>query len=656
MAFMPTRGGRGPSTPIIFVPTLNDLVLSGALVAGVASTGTILNATTGSVIASTVPGLTVNSPARTYSYNGAGSAGSVQGLTETLAGATFSPRNNTVTIVSASIPAFTSNPSISPTSGNTATTFTAIDGAMSNGGAVLGRRWVLNGTSIGTGTTIVPGAQGSLVLENTGTGNVLATSTAITVTATGTPTPTPMPTPTFSTVAVNQPASMGFSWHEMHPLISTDGNSVILNASDEEGNARSLKVNRLTGQATADKLFLPRQWVKDDHHAMSELKHSAGPRLLAMAGHAARYAAGAIINEIAIYRASDGLWDSYSTDRNAGSPNVIIITLPTSRIPNYLQLYEIPAGLPNAGRILLYYNDDNNAVWPFIMSDDLGLTWVENRPFMGRSSSGWGGNVPQLYSRIDWDDMYTGPSPVTGAFTSTFVPAYGYLHPNCPGGAQCRFTWIDLATGRGHSPDNGNAVNSGASIYTTGSIGTPMVSLPLASNPAAQNVRVPATGRTQRVNYVFKGLVYTTDMMQDMATDCRHVINKKVNGVRTDFDLGPCGVPFWDASGYCPDLQPGFDPHSGDLAYRVTNGGVTKNAGGKLERLHWPNGIENGNVQSQVLWEAGKNGVPANLIAARFFPVRGAQATGVVGFLMTFTSYVRYEDWTGGQFYAIIRS
>ncbi|WP_242115517.1 hypothetical protein [Sphingomonas lacusdianchii] len=189
MAFMPTRGGRGPSTPIIFVPTLNDLVLSGALVAGVASTGTILNATTGSVIASTVPGLTVNSAARTYSYNGSGSVGSAQGLVETLAGATFSPRNNVVTVVSASIPAFTSNPSISPSNGDQNTTFTAIDGAMSNGGTVSARRWLLNGTSIGTGTTIVPGAPGSLVLENTGTGNVKATSTAVTVASTGTPTP-----------------------------------------------------------------------------------------------------------------------------------------------------------------------------------------------------------------------------------------------------------------------------------------------------------------------------------------------------------------------------------------------------------------------------------------------------------------------------------
>lgn len=166
---------------------LNDLVLSGALVAGVASNGIILNATSGSLITSSISGLTVNSASRTYSYNGSGSAGSVPGLTETLAGATFSPRNNFVTIVSASVPAFTSNPSISPSNGDQSTTFAAIDGAMSNGGTVSARRWLLNGTSIGSGTTIVPGAPGSLVLENTGTGNVKATSTVITVAATGNP-------------------------------------------------------------------------------------------------------------------------------------------------------------------------------------------------------------------------------------------------------------------------------------------------------------------------------------------------------------------------------------------------------------------------------------------------------------------------------------
>jgi hypothetical protein len=161
-----TRGRRGSGLAAPYVPALGDLVLSGALIAEVPSSGTILNASTGSTITSSVSGLTVNSTARTYSYNGSGAVGSTNnGLTESLAGATFSPRGNVVTIVSAAVPTFTSNPSISPQGGNVGGTFSGIDGAMSNGGSILSRRWLLNGTSIGSGTTIVPAAAGSLVLE-----------------------------------------------------------------------------------------------------------------------------------------------------------------------------------------------------------------------------------------------------------------------------------------------------------------------------------------------------------------------------------------------------------------------------------------------------------------------------------------------------------
>jgi len=199
-----TRGGRGPGNASPYVPALGDLVLSGALVVGVASSGTILNATAGSAIASTVSGLTVNSAARTYTYNGSGAAGSTNnGLTETLAGATFSPRGNVVTIVSSAVPAFTSNPSISPQGGNVGGTFSGIDGAMSNGGSILSRRWLLNGTSIGSGTTVVPNSAGSLTFENTGTGNVIATSTAVTVAAVS---PTLALSPTSPSVASNAAA------------------------------------------------------------------------------------------------------------------------------------------------------------------------------------------------------------------------------------------------------------------------------------------------------------------------------------------------------------------------------------------------------------------------------------------------------------------
>lgn len=116
--------------------------------------------------------------------------------------------------VAAAIPAasFTTQPSISPTSGNVGATFTATDGTVSNG-SVTGRRWLLSGTLIGTGTTVVPVTSGSLVLENTGVGTngatITATSTAATVNAVQTPTPTPAPTLPMFSAAVQAVKSKG---------------------------------------------------------------------------------------------------------------------------------------------------------------------------------------------------------------------------------------------------------------------------------------------------------------------------------------------------------------------------------------------------------------------------------------------------------------
>lgn len=87
-------------------------------------------------------------------------------------------------------PVFVVQPSISPTSGQVGTTFTANDGQASNATS-YSRRWLLDGTSIGTGTTVVPVVAGSLVLEVTAenvAGMVTATSQAVTVAATPTPT------------------------------------------------------------------------------------------------------------------------------------------------------------------------------------------------------------------------------------------------------------------------------------------------------------------------------------------------------------------------------------------------------------------------------------------------------------------------------------
>lgn len=99
-------------------------------------------------------------------------------------------------------PAFTTQPSISPTSGTAGTTlFTATDGVASNSTG-LTRRWLLGTTPIGTGTTITPSSAGSLTLEVTATGaggTTIATSAAVTVAAA----PAPLYAPTSFALASN---------------------------------------------------------------------------------------------------------------------------------------------------------------------------------------------------------------------------------------------------------------------------------------------------------------------------------------------------------------------------------------------------------------------------------------------------------------------
>lgn len=58
-------------------PPLKPLATSGPLILLSPSSGTILNATAGSTIVSNIPGLTVDSVARTYTWSGVGIAGLV---------------------------------------------------------------------------------------------------------------------------------------------------------------------------------------------------------------------------------------------------------------------------------------------------------------------------------------------------------------------------------------------------------------------------------------------------------------------------------------------------------------------------------------------------------------------------------------------------
>ncbi|MGJ3630228.1 hypothetical protein AB5I41_31530 [Sphingomonas sp. MMS24-JH45] len=79
----------GLSIVISATITLGNLTLSGALQAGTASSGTIGGDLAGSAIMSNLTGLTVNSGARTYTFDGSAAAGSFgNALTETDARAT----------------------------------------------------------------------------------------------------------------------------------------------------------------------------------------------------------------------------------------------------------------------------------------------------------------------------------------------------------------------------------------------------------------------------------------------------------------------------------------------------------------------------------------------------------------------------------------
>lgn len=86
-------------------------------------------------------------------------------------------------------PAFTSQPSVSPSSGQTGSTFTATPGIVSNG-SITSRQWLLNGSSISTGTTAVPSAAGTLTYQEFATGAGGSASSAVqSVTVTAPPAP-----------------------------------------------------------------------------------------------------------------------------------------------------------------------------------------------------------------------------------------------------------------------------------------------------------------------------------------------------------------------------------------------------------------------------------------------------------------------------------
>lgn len=141
------------------VPTiiLTTLSLSGALQIGVATSGTIIGATAGSIITGNIPGITINTLNRTYSGTPTGTEATItDGLRETLLGASNSGRLSTIVVAAAAVVAPTLNAlSLSSTSGivGTAKTITILG---ATGGSVISGT-VPDGMTLNSGARTITG-------------------------------------------------------------------------------------------------------------------------------------------------------------------------------------------------------------------------------------------------------------------------------------------------------------------------------------------------------------------------------------------------------------------------------------------------------------------------------------------------------------------
>ncbi|WP_031394160.1 LamG-like jellyroll fold domain-containing protein [Sphingomonas sp. STIS6.2] len=95
-------------------------------------------------------------------------------------------------------PAFTTQPSISPTSGTAGSTvYAATPGTVSNG-SVVSRAWLLNGVAISNGVTAVPASSGTLTYQETASGPGGTTTSTVQVAAVTAAATAPTPAPSFT--------------------------------------------------------------------------------------------------------------------------------------------------------------------------------------------------------------------------------------------------------------------------------------------------------------------------------------------------------------------------------------------------------------------------------------------------------------------------
>jgi len=104
-------------------------------------------------------------------------------------------------------PAFTTQPSISPTSGTAGSTlYAATPGTVSNG-SVVSRAWLLNGVAISTGVTALPASSGTLAYQETASGPGGTTTSTVQVAAVTVASVAPTPAPSFTSQPSISPAS-----------------------------------------------------------------------------------------------------------------------------------------------------------------------------------------------------------------------------------------------------------------------------------------------------------------------------------------------------------------------------------------------------------------------------------------------------------------
>jgi len=104
-------------------------------------------------------------------------------------------------------PAFTTQPSVSPTSGTAGSTvYAATPGTVSNG-SVVSRVWLLNGTAISSGVTALPASSGTLAYQETASGPGGTTTSTVQVAAVTAAAVTPTPAPSFTSQPSISPTS-----------------------------------------------------------------------------------------------------------------------------------------------------------------------------------------------------------------------------------------------------------------------------------------------------------------------------------------------------------------------------------------------------------------------------------------------------------------